>query len=111
MVILYNRDPADIPNKAEKIRNKYESRRASRAETPLPFDQPENRGNDLIPKLKLFWISIRDIIQDQNFRLVSFSVALLIATTNAFRIQAVTIIKPSLDPLNASRLVGMISLI
>ena len=108
MVILYNRDPADIPNKAEKIRNKYESRRSSRAPTPTTFGEADHRSNNLIPELKLFWISLKDIIRDQSFRLVSSSVALLIATTNAFRIQAVSIIKPSLDPLKASKLVGMI---
>lgn len=108
MVILYNRDPADIPNKAEIIRNKYESQRSALAPTPTTFGEADHRSNNLIPELKLFWISLKDIIRNQNFRLVSSSVALLIATTNAFRIQAVFIIKPSLDSLKASKLVGMI---
>ena len=111
MLTLYNKDPADIPNKAERIRNKYESRRSSRAPTPTTFGEAERSRIELIPKLKIFWLSLKDIILAQNFRLVSSSVALLIATTNAFRIQAVSIIKPSLDPLNASKFVGTIHMI
>ena len=97
--------------KAERIRNKYESRRSSQAPTPTTFGEAERSRIELIPKLKIFWLSLKDIILAQNFRLVSSSVALLIATTNAFRIQAVSIIKPSLDPLNASKFVGTIHMI
>ena len=60
----------------------------------------------LLNKFKLFWVSLKDIVSNHNFRLICFSVALLTATTNGFRIQAVRIIRPSLDPLSANKLAG-----
>ena len=80
--------------------------RVSQILDDLDDNNKPNRGIILFRKMKLFLTTLKEIISIHNFRLVGFSIAMLIGLTNGFRIQAVSIIRPSLDSQSANKLVG-----